>query len=409
MKHFLLCLFSVLLLTNLKAQTNLVPNYSFETYTNCPTLINCPPPNPWYMPTSKINPVGAYLNACDVVSCTSVPYNCLGITSFQYARTGQAYNLISCYGGNNTNRFYVQTKLNDSLKYGKYYYAEFFVSVCNPDIYACNNVSLYFSKKAVYVDTLVDELGVIPANAQIFNYGNPILEDTMNWIKVSGIFKAQGGEQFITVGNFKNDSLTNITTISPSLIGIGVPGTELYLDNVSVIPLDSFNLKADAGRDTTIHIGDSAFIGSLTNGIDSIKWQVLNTYGTIDSIRPGFWVHPTINICYVLIQTVNGFTSSDTVCVNVLPLPLKFLKYEVRITNGSGQFPTNGGVSSGFVENLWATANEINVSHFYVQRSLNGKDFTTIGKVKANGASDNEYSFEDTSLRFMVRWFIIGL
>ncbi|CAF4576832.1 unnamed protein product [Rotaria sp. Silwood1] len=40
----------------------------------------------------------------------------------------------------------------------------------------------------------------------------------------------------------------------------------------------------------------------------------------------------------------------------------------------------------------WQTANEVNVSHFNIQRSNNGKEFTTIGKVNAG---NKEYSFID--------------
>ncbi len=64
-------------------------------------------------------------------------------------------------------------------------------------------------------------------------------------------------------------------------------------------------------------------------------------------------------------------------------VPLKFTNYALRQTRGDK------------VENLWTTANEINVSHFNIQRSINGRDFTTIGKVVASNKSYNEYSFMD--------------
>ncbi|MCX6208824.1 MAG: pectinesterase family protein, partial [Bacteroidetes bacterium] len=66
-------------------------------------------------------------------------------------------------------------------------------------------------------------------------------------------------------------------------------------------------------------------------------------------------------------------------------LPLKFMNYQLRISNDKQ------------VENIWSTSNEINVSHFNIQRSSNGKDFITIGKVKANNNSNNEYSFIDNN------------
>ena len=378
--QWLILLFLLTITISSYSQHNQVANSSFEDSVACPSAADSDfLPHPWHRPTIAMYQSGFYLNSCTTDPLVGVPQNGVG---YQYAHTGQAYAYIRCYTLNvNTNRDYLQTKLKDSLILGSKYFVEFYANAADLLGYSSNNISMLFTKKAIYPDTLTDPEGVIVGNAQIYNYGNPIIMDTMNWVKVSGIFKAQGGEQYITIGNFKYGNQTNtklINTINPKCDCAGY-----YIDDVSVIPLDIMPLKADAGRDTTIHIGDSAFIGSLTNGIDSIKWQVLNTNGTIDSIRPGFWVHPQQNTCYVLTQTVNGFTSSDTVCVNVQTVPLKFLKYEVRSTNEK------------LVENLWTTANEINVSHFGIQRSLNGKDFETIGKLNAKGFSYNEYNYVD--------------
>ena len=43
----------------------------------------------------------------------------------------------------------------------------------------------------------------------------------------------------------------------------------------------------------------------------------------------------------------------------------------------------------------WQTTNEINVSHFNIQRSINGKNFTTIGKINASCC---KYYFTDDKL-----------
>jgi citrate lyase gamma subunit len=90
---------------------------------------------------------------------------------------------------------------------------------------------------------------------------------------------------------------------------------------------------------------------------------------------------------YIVQQTVNGCTSADTVWVNVNSLPLKFISYSVI-----SKVVRNLEKS---VENLWQTANETNVSHYNIERSTNAKDFTTIGKVKANNKAANEYNFTD--------------
>ncbi len=202
-------------------------------------------------------------------------------------------------------------------------------------------------------------------------------------------FYCTGGEQYLTLGNFKNWSNTQtkpIQTLYSNSAGY-------YVDDVAVYNLDSFNLQADAGRDTTIHIGDSVFIGSYTNGIDTLHWQIKGIPVNIDSTRPGFWVKPLVNTCYVLTQTVNGYTSSDTVCVYVQPLPLKFISYSASL-RGTKQS----------ILNIWQTANEMNVSHFNIQRSTNGKDFITIGSERANNKVLNEYNFIDG-----IRYWELGI
>jgi photosystem II stability/assembly factor-like uncharacterized protein len=43
----------------------------------------------------------------------------------------------------------------------------------------------------------------------------------------------------------------------------------------------------------------------------------------------------------------------------------------------------------------WVTANEVNVSHFEIERSWNGTDFTVAGKVNAQNKTENNYAFKD--------------
>ena len=69
---------------------------------------------------------------------------------------------------------------------------------------------------------------------QIENNPNVLLGDTANWVQISGIYTATGGEQYITIGNFYSDSLTNIVSVSGSM-----NETYYYIDSVFVIPLDN--------------------------------------------------------------------------------------------------------------------------------------------------------------------------
>src|SRR5437868_3489465 len=76
------------------AQTNIVPNGSFEQYSNCPDqegqIFRA---NGWFMPTGGTSD---YYNSCNTLPYSnnySVPFNCAALTgmSFQEAHTGNAY------------------------------------------------------------------------------------------------------------------------------------------------------------------------------------------------------------------------------------------------------------------------------------------------------------------------------
>jgi hypothetical protein len=378
-QFFLLCF--VLINYAIKAQPNLVKNGDFEEYVNCPqnnkSLFTMP--THWY--TVCVNSYnygsgGAYGNSC--ANNTNSPNNGVPTSQvgYQYPRSGNGY-LLSDYLFQN--RGYLQSQLEDSMKRGKKYYCEFFISQADKLRNSCNNHGILFTKTAVYPDTISRSCGVLNLTPSVLPYGNPIITDTQHWVKLSGIYTAQGGEQFITLGNTLSDANTRYIRSYPSA---PLNLAKYFIEDVSVIPLDSFCLKADAGADTAITIGDSVFVGSYTNGIDTIKWY--NTVGqVIDSVAPGFWVKPTSNATYYVEQTVNGCLSRDTVTVTVQPLPLTMVQYQLLIVNEKQ------------VMNNWHTANEINVSHYQIQRSVDSRNFETIGTVAAKNFASNEYSFVD--------------
>jgi hypothetical protein len=358
------------------AQFNLVNNPSFEQYSICPNsqngLVN---PTFWYQPS---NQAGVYSNACSNDTCFKVPYNCVKSYNYQPARSGQALVYLD-YKNSFNERTYLQSQLIDTLKTGSCYYVSFFVNLPSTLRYACNNNGLLFTNTPVYVDTNSYSYGVLPAIPQVLSFGNPIVTDTSGWQKISSIYVAQGGEKFITIGNFKYDSQTVFKSVNYT----GFFSAGYMIDDVSVIPLDSLPLKADAGRDTTILLGDSVFIGSLTNGINHIAWY--NSSGAkINTVAPGFYVRPTNSTFYVVEQTVCGYYSRDTVYIVVNPLPIKFTLFEARCAMclNDVQLPSNWGVRDSYIENIWQTATEIELSHFDIERSLNGKDFITIGQVR---------------------------
>ena len=360
---------------------NLVPNYSFETYTSC-TGLYLNNAVPWYSLSSNNNSSN-YGNACNLSSCCHVPYILNGL-EYQYPRTGNAYAIMYFYNNSPlpNRRQYSGVQLKTSLQSGHCYYAEFFVVRYITANYSVNNIGLLFS------DTIILQQSngtFINANPQILNYHNPIISDTLNWVKISGIYIAQGGEKYITIGNFKDDS--NTDTINTNVPGAFQRGA-YFLDDVSVIPLDSINLKADAGSDTSIITGDSVFIGTLLGGTITTTWY--NSAGQpIANNVPSLYVSPTQNTWYVLEQSLCDKVSRDTVYVSVQALPLRLISFDVQKHN-------DGNLLN------WTTAQEINVSHFIIEKSNNGSRYTAIG---AQDAGQSSYYFADKNLSTPISYY----
>lgn len=63
-------------------------------------------------------------------------------------------------------------------------------------------------------------------------------------------------------------------------------------------------------------------------------------------------------------------------------LPLRWLSF-------------TGERKASFVSLEWRTTNEVNTSHFELERSKNGVDFSMIGRVDALGQQENRYDFDD--------------
>jgi hypothetical protein len=93
---------------------------------------------------------------------------------------------------------------------------------------------------------------------------------------------------------------------------------------------------------------------------------------------------------YVLVNNNLSFTETTVatpeVFFGVKTLPLTLISF------------TATKLSSGKVELTWKTAQEINVSHFYIERSLDGRKWVRIGQTTAKGQQGTveTYSFTDS-------------
>ena len=232
LRRFLFFIFYFLFL--ISYSQNLVPNPSFED-----TISGSPPYRPlltcknvacttyvyclnWFNPTSN---TPDFFNSWCSDTQLGVPQNAFGA---QLAHTGQSYVGGGSYVESVNQREYICNQLISPLVSGKKYTVGFYISHADSSKYAIDRIGAYLS-----VDTINAQTGLnLPFTPQIANSNGNILRDSANWTLISGTYTAGGGEKYITIGNFYNNTNTNVDTVNYS--GTAWPYAYYYIDDVSV-------------------------------------------------------------------------------------------------------------------------------------------------------------------------------
>ncbi len=213
----LLLTFNFLLLT-CTAQ-NLVPNPSFEQYSQCPDGEG---EISYSIGWESYYGTPDYFNACASNPEFSVPYNLNG--SYQPSPNGVAYAGFYAYwspafsGGGKNLREHIGRQLSSPLVIGTKYYVSFKVSMAfnnNSASCACNNIGIKFSTVS-YANTYVDSSGCSPLTNNFAPiYDTSLISDTINWTTIQGSFVADSNYIYVVIGNFFKDTNTD-TLIFPT-------------------------------------------------------------------------------------------------------------------------------------------------------------------------------------------------
>ncbi len=226
MKKITLLLFLLAIIINANSQ-NLVPNPSFEEYYDCPDQQGEFYVDFWFEPPYKSDYSPDFFIDCSTANTTvDVPENSKG---FQYPYEGEGYAGVFCYGYNSDQREYIEVQLISPLIEGQEY--EFAMQVSLPERFgkAINKFGALFTTdilEGVNGETLIE------ANPQVKSVV-PIT-DQDNWTTITGTFIAEGGEEYLTIGNFFSDDNVQV---------IDVPNTDFfmwgyyYIDAVSLTPV----------------------------------------------------------------------------------------------------------------------------------------------------------------------------
>jgi hypothetical protein len=224
----LLSLAVISFLFNNTHSQNLIQNGSFEISTNNDCYGSFDHhifPNPhildnWY----NFNSADYFNSGCGAGGY-SVPNSIFGYCN---SKEGNAFAGIAKLPITAGNSEYVYQHLINPLQSGKIYCLSFYVSKADRKEYALKNIGAYFS-----ISTPTMATGTcINSIPQIINQ-NGFITDTVSWIQIQGCFTANGGEQYITIGNFDSNGITDtLFTGTNNPIPSDPPYAYYYIDDI---------------------------------------------------------------------------------------------------------------------------------------------------------------------------------
>lgn len=181
---------------------NLVQNSSFEELTECPVRINqlkfC---KYWINPDHAGTP--DYFSTCDSLSTESIvktPGNFMGN---QTPHSGLSYvGILNYFSQYYSCQEYIQSQLTQPLIAGKRYRVSAFISLADNSNYFNDQLQFCFGEKDLK-SKFIKGYKLLYCEDGVTINGGDAFKDTSNWNLISTVYEAIGGEQFLTIGVFK--------------------------------------------------------------------------------------------------------------------------------------------------------------------------------------------------------------
>jgi hypothetical protein len=268
MKNFISSFLLCFALLEVHGQVNLVPNPSFEDYTDCPQ--GYPDLEGKLNDWMSFSGTPDYMNNCNPLVGTNNQFG------FQEPNTGKAYTGFLSYQPTLPNsREHLGVQLNGQLQIGTKYYVSFFVSQsytplqCN---IATNMIGALFTMNPYF-----EPAGQIPLQNTCQIVADNIISDTINWTKISGSFIADSAYRYLVIGNFFEDQFLDTLHLPYSVVpqvsyyyldDVCVSTDSLYAENWTTLNVS--NLSLDVITVYPNPVSDNLYINSQ-NKIENIE------------------------------------------------------------------------------------------------------------------------------------------
>ena len=268
-----LFLFSTIII----AQTNLVPNYDFSKIGKKlkeKGQINMA--EPWISPTLTQADLYIKKTKNPEINIAGNPYGA------EDPMVGDNFAGILAYSPKGkVPRSYLQVKLNEPLQEDIEYCVTFHVSLADLSKFACNHLGAYLSNDAV----AANNNDILQFEPQIVSRRLKVYDQQYAWTPVCAKYKAKGGEEYLTIGNFTLEPNLKIGKVKRPQ-GYNSPQTNdayYFIDNIIVV-LASEVEKCDCdfipGVDD-METTNKTFKSDLTG--QSTKVKIIDSDGNISS------------------------------------------------------------------------------------------------------------------------------
>jgi gliding motility-associated-like protein len=304
-----------------RAQVNLILNPSFEILDSCPSGFGqIDRAKQWNVMNSTSNFLcwGTLIHTCCIypASCGVNAFS-NGGTVYQFPRTGNGYCMMEISpppppnAGLTNFRTYIIGKLNNTLTNGKSYCGKVYINLDNLSPYKINRFGMYFDNGTIF-NSQPNCFTVLNVTPQVENNPLFIMNDTLGWMSIQGIFTANGTESRITLGNFYTD--VNSVGLPTGLVNGRYPAT-YNIDDISLIATD---ITAFAGNDVTICVSDSIHLGRPQEvGLECLWYKP--TIATSFANTSDIWFKPIQTGVYTFVQRMDNCAITwDTVTVTVI-------------------------------------------------------------------------------------------
>lgn len=247
----------LLLFINYCFSQNLVKNYSFEEYIECPQSHN--PENKshrlipgWTYPNEA---APDYFNKCAGSKDAGVPKNFAGISEPQH---GNGYAGAILTGTEENRREYIQGELIKPLDKDVIYCVTFYYRLASGSRLAVDQLGVYFSNTEIKTQG-TGALNLIP---QFSTPEGLFLDDVEDWKQICFTYKAKGGEKFFIVGNFKNYEQTNYVVTDKNIVNYRNKAyAYYYFDNFNISPIVDCKQCPCVRQNLEVKIVDTFYTG----------------------------------------------------------------------------------------------------------------------------------------------------